>query len=382
MPINKITAKEWSDLLQDASKPPKQKEGLPVTKYLVRYRPEEAKTMDEYSFKVVTSDELKSGEEKLSLGQITALSKGILNNDKKITDKQQAVIIDKVEQMAQAKLERLQEARISRGILRAISYLLFATILGIAWGWLIKVELDASEEEINTAYHLREAAYFNSVDEQISIENDPTMTPFGRIAQGTRDEINMGLSGDGMLNRFKDDYKRTHMHMLVKEKEKTLLNHKRVIDENITDKLAHDLAKKEFNKLHSLFRKEDDSKWLSFLQLVFTQLTERPLFGNLKGHCLALSPDIESNRYELEPIAPEKIQVTIVRNGEKIEKLRVEAKSITAFFHKFSLTNGETHSERVPGKKIQSDLQFEITLNSQKEPEVTVTKYHHKLISK
>ena len=386
MPINNITAKEWSDLLQEVFEPV-EKGQSPVKKYVVLH--ENPQSIGNYSFEVVTSEKLKEGTyQKLSLSQITAVTEKILKNDVTKTSEDKSGIATGIERIIQAKDVRFQEARISRGILRAISYLLFATILGSAWGWLIKTELDAQEDEISTAYQfmdrLREAAYFNAVNQRIRIENKPLSLE--KIGQNIKKDIETEMKdlAPGMLKRFQGDYKRSDYHMMIKEGKSTLLDHQRVLHQGMTDETAITLAQKEFEKLQSLFKKEDNAKWLVLLQLVFTQQTSYPLLGYLKGHCLALNFEMENDYepYVLDSIAPEEIRVRIVRNDKGIEKLQIKATSTTAFFHKNRTSELQVNkdSELVPGKKIQSELHFEITLNHDKEPEITVTKYHHEMI--
>lgn len=383
--ISNITAKAWSDLLQQASKPVKKKGQDPIKQYLVLNT--DPKSMEEHTIEVVTADQLKEGKyQKLSLSKITAVTEEILKKDKAKTPEIESSIATGIEQIIQAKDQRLKEVWHLRNNLRLFSRLLMAFLVGIFFGWLVKVELDATKvdfgalkKEINSAYQfidrLREAAYFNGVDALIRQEND---SPHDPIAQ----EIKAKMIGSEYTPEqlFKLDHNRNVFFMKIKKAGATYSFY-RIAHEKAPETTREKSSEELIEKFKTIVGNKEDPKWIEFLESVFTQQTATAVFRNLKMYSsLLLDPD-SPDRYELEPVGATHFEVTFV-GAEKIEKLEVQASTMTAFFHKNSSSAFlETkESERVPGKTIKSELHFEITLNTEKKPDVTVTQYHHEWV--
>lgn len=395
MTIAKITAQEWSTLLEQAALPRKQ-EGLPpIKRYLAIARPTDGKPLTEYPIEVVTSEQLKSGEYiKLKLEDISALSQKILGKNQDTTPTEtQVAIAERIHRISQAKSQRLHEAKISRGALRVLSYILFATILGAAWGWLIKVELDRPEDKIKMANqfiaHLREAnndiekafareeAYFQTIDEQIRFENNPANYEED-IAEPLKDILleMFEKPDEEILYGFRVDQERNVFHIILK------------------DGTTHDAQRAEkpspceLNKfvMHQLDKVkeivgEDDQKWRTILLLALGQQTFTRLVGNLIGSTGTtdfLQNPGEKYYYQLRPITPMQIQVTVVRDdAKKIKTLQVEAKISTASF--YVETSAVDKAEPVPRTAIQSILKFDISLDTDKKPIILARQHHHEM---
>jgi len=393
MTIDKITSQEWSKLLEQAALPKKQ-EGLPLMKqYLAIARPNDGKPLTDHSIEVVTSDQLKSGEYiKLKLEDITVLSEKILRKDKTPSETHVA-IAERIHRISQAKSQRLHEDRYLRGFLRALSYLCFISILGIAWGWLIKAELDAPENKIKLANqfiaHLREnntkidqafsaeESYFQQMEELIQAKTDPKNYD-KNIAQGYKAFIIsefIKAAPTEIQSAFQFDNARNVFHIVVKDGEMT---HDAQRAEDLPDELRPKFIDVQFKKFNEIVG-DDDNKWLALLQLVFTQQTFSAVVGPLIGSSVTFNPwqNVGVDYFQLRQLTPLQIQATIVRDeSQKIKKLLVEATISTANFH--TITGKK--DEQIPGKAMNSTLQFEISLDSKQEPEIKILNYHHKMV--
>ena len=390
MTIEKITAQEWSELLTEASKP-KQQEGLPIKQYLAIHQPKDPKKLAEYV--VVSAANLEDGEHrKLNLEEITTLSMEILKKDDKKTPESQVIIAKGIERISAAKAQRMHEARISRRVWRAISYLCFILLFSAAWGLFIKSRLDAPEEEIKlakqfadhlrkenpSAYEtlLRKEVYFESMDSLIQDKTDPKNYD-KNIAQGYKEfiisEFRKAKPAE-IQSAFQFDNARSVFHIVVKDGEMT---HDAQRAEDLSDDLRPQFIDDQLKKFKELVG-DDDNKWLALLQLVFTQQTFSAVVGPLIGSSVTFNPwkNVGVDYLQLRQLTPLQIQATIVRDeSKKIKKLLVEATISTANFH--TITGKK--DEQIPGKAMNSTLQFEISLDSKQEPEIKILNYHHKM---
>jgi hypothetical protein len=396
MLIRKIAAPQWVKMLELTSDTNR---NISLKNYLVIHQPEGAKKFGDYDINVITSDQLKDKKyQKLNLEEIAAFSHYILKSDKKITPTIEKNIAEKVERLIQAKTQRLHEARIQRGVLHILSYLLLATILFMPLGILIEIILNEpkveikmakkfaahTRKEIQAAEELRFTTYFKDVDHLIEELN--SQTNYSKNENVFKDIIMAEkLDQDTMLDNFQIDQERLVFHVVVKEKEKIVYDVQRLTNEEMSMEDITKFTQDLFLKFKDLVGNNDNKKWLGLFQMVFTQQTQTCLVGNFVGSCFVINPSNTDNqdRYRLrDDIAPAKIQVTLVKNdSQKIEKLLVEATVSSAFFRKILGRNGNlSEDKQVDGKNVESTLHFEVSLNTQNEPEIKIIKYHHEML--